>query len=149
MRMRGLHVLLLLTALTVAGVVGAIGATSPAAAASDPVRLTFDKHQVAPGVWQGTVSGDITGALTTKLLSLEVTGSIWQVTFDWIVEAGSSSFTARLDGTLNTTTGAVVMDGTVTEGHLLGARVHEEGQLVDPTTLEFVGSIQIMPATAA
>lgn len=146
MRMRGLNVLLLLTALTAAGV---IGAASPAAAASDPVRLTFDKHQVAPGVWQGTVSGDTTGALTTKLLSRDVTGPIWQVTFDWIVEAASSSFTARLDGTLNTTTGAVVMNGTVTEGHLLGGQVHEEGQLVDPATLEFVGSIQIMPATAA
>jgi hypothetical protein len=145
MRMRGLHVLLLLTALTVAGVTSA---TSPAAA-SDPVRLTFDKHQVAPGVWQGTVSGDITGALTTKLLSRDVTGPIWQVTFDWIVEAASSSFTARLAGTLNTKTGAVVMNGTVTEGHLRGAQVHEEGQLVDPATTEFVGSIQIMPATAA
>jgi hypothetical protein len=70
MRIRSLHVLLLLTTLTVAGVVGA---ASPAAAASDPsdpVRLTFDKHQVAPGVWQGTVSGDITGALTTSSSAL-------------------------------------------------------------------------------
>jgi hypothetical protein len=74
---------------------------------------------------------------------------IWHVTFDWRIEAGPSSFTARLSGILNTTTGAVVMDGTVVTGYLLGARVHEEGQLIDPTDLEFAGSIRIEPATAS
>lgn len=124
------------------------GATQVAtAASSDPVELSFDKTAVAPGVWQGTVSGDIEGALTTQLLDLQVSGPVWRVVFDWIVEAGPSSFTARLDGVLNTRTGAVVMNGEVIDGFLLGARVHEEGQLVDPTTFRFVGYIQLMPAT--
>jgi hypothetical protein len=127
----------------------ALGATAARAAASnEPLRLSFDKSAVAPGVWEGTVSGDVTGELTTSLLSLRVTGPVWQVEFDFIVEAGCSSFTTRLSGILNTETGAVVMDGRVSEGYLLGARVHEEGQLVDPATLRFVGTIQLMPATA-
>jgi hypothetical protein len=130
--------------------VGALAASAPVASASnEPVRLSFDKSAVAAGVWEGTVAGDISGDLTTKLLSLRVTGSIWQVEFDFIVEAGSSSFTTRLSGILNTETGAVVMNGRVSEGYLLGAQVHEEGQLVDPATLRFVGTIQLFRATTA
>jgi hypothetical protein len=40
------------------------------------------------------------------------------------------------------------MNGAVIDGWLLGAQVHEEGQLVNPNTLGFEGSIRIMPATA-
>jgi hypothetical protein len=122
---------------------------APAAApAAAPVQLQFSKQAVQEGVWQGTVSGDVTGALTTRLISRRVTGPIWHVTFDWIVDAGAQSFTARLSGTLNTLTGAVVMNGTVVQGYLNGAQVHEAGQLVDPATLAFQGVIRIMPATA-
>ena len=113
-----------------------------------PVYLTFDKSSVAPGVWEGTVEGDVEGGLTTNLLDLRVTGAIWHVEFDWIVDAGDQSFTARLTGVLNTNTGRVVMNGTVIEGWLQGARVHEEGQLIDPDTLRFQGTIRLMPATA-
>jgi len=145
MRRFAIPVLLLLAL----ALVGVVGATAPAASASsEPLRLSFDKSLVAPGEWQGTVAGDISGGLATRLLSARPTGPILQVEFDWIVDAGNSSFTARLHGILNTETGGVVMDGTVVDGYLLGAQVHEEGQLVDPATLRFVGSIRIMPATA-
>jgi hypothetical protein len=40
------------------------------------------------------------------------------------------------------------MDGTVVDGFLQGAQVHEEGQLVDPATLGFEGTIRVMPSTA-
>jgi hypothetical protein len=121
-----------------------------AAADSAPVNLTFAKESSGPGEWQGVVGGDVEGQLTTVLTGLRVTGSIWQVEFDWIIEAADPaySFTARLTGILNTKTGKVVMNGTVVEGWLLGARVHEEGQLVNPDTLGFIGSIRILPATA-
>src|SRR5688572_1546908 len=63
-------------------------AAVPAATASDaPVRLSFEKQTSGPGVWQGTVAGDIEGALTTRLLSVRVSGPIWHVTFDWIIDA--------------------------------------------------------------
>jgi hypothetical protein len=135
----------------VAGVLAAMAITAPAtasAASSAPVRLTFEKAATAPGTWHGSVAGDVDGALTTQLDSLEVTGPIWHVTFDWIVEAGDHSFTARLDGILDTRSGRVVMDGRVINGWLDGAQVHEAGQLADPATLRFTGTIRLMPASA-
>jgi hypothetical protein len=127
--------------------VGALGASS---AESAPVRLSFDKSIVDPtaGVWEGATAGDVAGGLRTELRGLQVTGPIWHVSFDWIVSAGPQSFTARLSGILNTATGAVVMNGTVIDGWLEGAQVHETGQLVDPAVLRFQGSIRLMPATA-
>ena len=58
------------------------------------------------------------------------------------------SFVADLAGVLNIETGAVVMNGTVVEGYLLGAQVHEEGQLIDADTLRFQGTIQVTAAEA-
>jgi hypothetical protein len=128
----------------------AFGAGVPeAAASSSPVRLSFDKSASIVGEWEGIVTGDVNGALRTVLLSRKVTGSIWLVEFDWVVTAGESSFVARLSGTLNTATGAVVMNGAVTSGFLLGARVHEEGQLVDAGASRFVGTITIATASGA
>ena len=123
------------------------------AANSSPVNLTFDKSAVASGVWNGTVGGDIQGNLATTLTGLDVSGAIWHVDFIWDIDDtdlsdGDQSFVANLSGILNTKTGGVVMNGKVTEGYLLGAQVHEEGQLINPATLHFQGSIQVMPATA-
>jgi hypothetical protein len=53
-----------------------------------------------------------------------------------------------LEGILNSEAGAVVMNGTVIDGLLLGAQVYEEGQLIDPATQRFAGSIWIMPGTS-
>jgi len=113
-----------------------------------PIRLQFDKHGGASGIWNGTVSGDVEGSLTTQLLSATQAGPILNVTFAWMVSAGEQSFTAVLKGTLNTLTGQVEMDGTIVEGWLVGAQVHEEGQLVDPAIGRFQGKIVIFPATA-
>jgi hypothetical protein len=119
-----------------------------AAGQGEPVRISFEKCAVAEGIWEGTVAGDVAGGLRTELTDLRVTGPIWQVRFDWIIDAGAQSFTADLAGILNTNTGAVVMNGRVVDGYLLGAQVHEEGQLVDAQNLCFEGTIRIMPATA-
>jgi hypothetical protein len=121
---------------------------SAAAPVTQPVRLTFTKCAIAPGVWEGTVSGDINGDLRTELTDLHVTGSIWQVRFDWIIDAGPESFVADLSGILNTGSGAVVMNGSVVSGYLPGAQVYEEGQLIDAENLCFEGSIRIMPSSA-
>ena len=133
--------------LGLAALLGAVGAiTIPAGAtAKAPVQLTFHKQALAAGVWSGTVSGDIEGALTTRLISLDDRKPVWRVTFDWIIDAGTQSFTARLDGTLDTTTGAVAMKGRVVEGYLLGAHVREQGQLIDPATSGFEGTIEVRP----
>jgi hypothetical protein len=130
-------------------VVGAISISATAAAEAAPVHLTFHKQASGPGVWSGAVSGDIDGALTTRLISLDDHKPVWRVTFDWIVDAGEQSFTARLHGTLDTTTGAVEMKGRVVEGHLEGSQVRESGQLVDPATSAFEGTIDIRPTGRA
>jgi hypothetical protein len=130
-------------------IVMAVAVTAaPATSASDPVRLSFDKSAVSAGVWSGTVVGDVSGGLTTVLTAIEPSGPIAHVEFDWIVSAGAQSFTAHLYGTLNTNTGAVVMNGTVVDGWLEGAQVHEAGQLVDAASLRFQGEIRVMPASA-
>jgi hypothetical protein len=139
-------ILLLAAVIAVASLNAA--AAPQAGASSAPVQLTFDKSAVSAGVWQGTVAGDLSGGLTTVLTELRIAGPVGHVRFDWIVDAGGSSFVADLRGTLNTETGAVVMNGTVVEGFLEGAQVHEEGQLVDPAALRFRGTIRLMPASA-
>jgi hypothetical protein len=134
--------------LVVAATAIAAAATS-AAASKEPVRFDFDKSISDPVglVWRGSVSGDASGELTTRLTDLRIAGPVWHVRFDWIIAAGTRSFVADLTGTLNTDTGQVVMNGVVVEGWLRGAQVHEEGQLVDATTLRFIGAIRVMPAS--
>lgn len=118
------------------------------------INLTFDKSLLTQGTWTGTVSGDIEGDLRTELYDLRVTGDIWHVGFLWIIDPDGAEdrIIADLTGTLNTVTGSVVMNGTVTSDEsgrrLLGAQVHEEGQLVDPATLRFTGMITIMAPSA-
>lgn len=107
------------------------------------VNITFQKAASGEGRWTGTVDGDVQGALETVALSVDNSNPVWDVEFDWIIDAGEQSFTARLTGTLDSETGAVVMDGEVVEGWMKGARVHEEGQMVDPDTLAFEGVIQL------
>jgi hypothetical protein len=129
-----------------------VAAAVPAANASNaPLQISFDKHVTDPAafIFAGTTGGDISGTLTSNLVSLNAsTGPNLHITFDWTVTAGTESFTARTEGIWNTKTGSVVMNGTVIDGYLLGAQVHEEGQLVNPATLEFVGFLRLMPATA-
>jgi hypothetical protein len=126
----------------------AVTVTAAASAKAPPVQLSFQKQASGTGVWAGTVAGDIDGVLTTRLISLDDHKPVWRVTFDWIVAAGPQSFTARLHGTLDTTTGAVEMKGRVVEGHLLGAKVLERGRLVDLATSAFEGTIDVYPRGA-
>ncbi len=121
------------------------------ASKTSPVVLTFDKHATGSGIWSGTVGGDGNGELTTTLTNLRTTGAVWPVEFDWQISSDDAahSFTAQLRGTLNTETGSVVMSGTVVDGWLAGARVHQVGQLIDPETQRFQGTLRILPATVA
>jgi hypothetical protein len=141
-----------LVGLMVAGLLSVSPVLAAPASATPPLNLTFEKEAVAVGVWEGSVSGDVNGDLRTVLTSCSgpapCSGQIWHVEFDWIIDAGTESFTAHLSGMLNNLTGSVVMDGTVVDGFLQGAQVHEEGQLVNAATLRFEGSIRVMPATA-
>lgn len=124
------------------------------------LNLTFDKTGGLDGTWRGTVAGDLDGPLGTTLLSAQESGHVLLVEFEWKVveqeddpfaEDADVQFIAVLDGTLNTITGKVIMNGEVTEDRtgrgLLGAQVHEEGQLVETYEdgrTRYKGTIRIM-----
>ena len=76
--------------LVLAALLSAVGADSistTATAKAPPVHLTFSKQASGPGVWSGAVAGDIEGALTTRLISIDDHKPVNRVTFDWIVDA--------------------------------------------------------------
>lgn len=115
------------------------------ARADAPLTWTFDKCATKQdGVWKGTATLDTTEKLRTELTSASQSGQILHVTFDWEV---GNLFLAPLSGTLNLDTGAVVMNGTITEGAYAGSNVHEEGQLYDAENSCFAGTLTVQPAT--
>jgi hypothetical protein len=122
-----------------------------AAGEQAPFNLTFEKSAVEEGIWEGRVSGDVEGDLRTELISADQSTPVWLVEFDWIISADDPeySFVARLQGILNSETGLVIMSGEVSEGYRMGARVYEQGQLVDEETMTFEGVIHVVPAMTA
>jgi uncharacterized protein YdbL (DUF1318 family) len=114
-------------------------------ASAQAIDLTFEKAAVGDTVWTGRVSGDVDGVLTTVLITADSSQAVWQVEFYWIVSADdpNRSFVARLSGTLNSETGEVAMSGQVVDGYREGARVEEQGQLVDADRSAFSGTITV------
>src|SRR4029450_9823253 len=64
------------------------------ARAAPPLPLSFEKAAVGAGVWQGTVSGDVDGDLTTLLTACTgCSGGILHVEVDWIIPPGAAWLT--------------------------------------------------------
>jgi hypothetical protein len=131
---------------------------SPGAAAlvvpAAPIRMDYVKVETAAGSlnWLGHVSGDVNGGLETRVVAASQSGHILHIRTQWSVDAGAQSFEASLDGTLDTATGALLLNGEVTRGYLAGARAHTEGRLTGTDTgtggTVFEGFLRIMPASA-
>jgi hypothetical protein len=128
--------------------VGAAAAVSntPASASSQPIKFSFEKHWVEPGHYVGTTSDG--GSIEMWVSNSTVTGTMQH--FDVTISAtvADGSFTAALDGTFNFSTARTLLNGTVADGWLEGAQVHEQGQLVALDPLTFTGTLQLMPASA-
>jgi hypothetical protein len=120
--------------------------TASASASSEPIRISFEKHWVEPGHYVGE-TGD-GGSIEMWVSNSTVTGNMQH--FDVTISAtvADRSFTAALDGTFNFATAKTRLNGTVTEGWLEGAQVHEQGQLVAVDPLTFTGTLLLMPASA-
>lgn len=137
--------------LAIASAVLAVGTPAAQADRSKPIVVTFEKHLVDPAnlVFAGTTGGKAKGDLVSRMVpgSLSIDGTIWHFAFEWTVTAKArhKSFVARTSGTFDTTTGRVVMDGSVIDGWHEGAPVHEQGQLIDPATFTFAGELAINP----
>jgi hypothetical protein len=110
-----------------------------------PTYVTFDKHYVGDGQFEGTTGGAAPGTVHTVCNLAPNSAVLVRLTCDWQISAGERSFDAPLTGTLNWETGNVVMNGEVASGWQAGAQVHETGHLVNPETLEFAGTIRIQP----
>ena len=123
----------------------ALAGAGAAHASSAPLTWTFEKCATSGSTWDGTATGpEGSVPLRTELTGLQETAHIWHVTLDWEV---GDVYLARLKGTVNLQTGAVVMNGTVAEGDYAGSRVHEEGQLYDGARGCFAGTITVLPST--
>ena len=134
-----------LTALLVPLVVAALAA--PAAPASNAaIVMSFEKHWIGPGHYVGTIGDG--GTIEMFVYDSTVTGGVQHFTTTLLVVFPDRSLTAVLDGRFNFSTARVALNGTVTEGWLQGARVHEESQVTGTDPLTFAGTVQLMPGSA-
>jgi hypothetical protein len=110
-----------------------------------PSYVTFDKHYVGSGQFEGTTGGAAPGTVHTTCTLTPLNPVLVQLGCDWQISAGQHSFDAPLTGTLNWQTGSVAMNGEIASGWQAGSQVHETGQLINAATLEFAGTIRIEP----
>ena len=137
---------LLVAAVAVVGVV-AFGAVQ-ASASSAPIVIPYAKTcDQAVGHCVGT-AGD-GGKLEMKITSFRATGKAAQLTLTERITVGDISFTAEMSGHVSPA-GFIVLNGTVTDGSFLGARVHQRSNLTGAhgTTTEWTGELRLMPASA-
>ena len=131
----------------IVAVVAILALSAPALAAQSPIVLEFEKSNAADGYYVGTIDGG--GTLQMWLAGRELHGNTQHFTATVQVDGSSAgSFTAVVRGKINLQTGAVVLNGTVTEGDYEGARVSEQSQLIGFSPLTFAGTISIMPASS-
>ena len=137
---------LLVLVATVGGVV-AFGAAQ-ASASSAPIVIPYAKTcDETVGHCVGT-AGD-SGTLEMQVTSFRATGKAAQLTFTEWVTVGDISFTAEMSGHASPA-GFIVLNGTVTEGSFVGARVHQRSNLASTagTTTSWTGELRLMPASA-
>jgi hypothetical protein len=133
--------LVLVVLATLAGVAGSATASTAA------VVIRFEKHAIAPGHYVGTACDG--GTIDMQLSNSSVTGNVQQFTATvQLACAGRGTLTAVLAGSFNFSTGRTVLNGAVVAGWLVGAQVHEEGQLVGLDPFTFIGTVQLMPGSA-
>jgi hypothetical protein len=126
-------------------------------ATSPPRRLALGYVKTESGLetfnWFGNVSGGINGDLETQVTGFFASGHILHIQTVWTVTnaSGGKNFIANLDGTLDTNSGKLLLNGAIVNGYLVGARVHDEGVLTGFTGVGgtiFEGSLWIMPGSA-
>jgi len=123
-------------------------------ASAAPFELTFTKWFTTYPAMTGNIPsyGDGTFAGTILKRTAFDNGVIVQLEARYMVTdpSGSHSFTALIQGTENLVTANAVLNGVVTEGWMVGARVHVTFQRITPCALApiapglcFQGTIRI------
>ena len=153
---RVLFALALVVALTVISGPTALAAQTrnpshSATSGGDDVLLTYTKW-FAPAypTMQGVVGGDIKGTFGGAVLSRTVLPGVvlLEARYEIIAKNPSRSFTALIAGSLDTSTGMAVLNGTVTSGWLTGQPVHVEFSVISCTQAAdgtcFTGTIRVI-----
>ena len=118
---------------------------------SSPTEVTFEKWFTTFPTMTGNTSYGA-GTFAGEVLSLRPfdNGVIVQLQARYEVTdpSGSNSFTALIQGTENLETLTAVLNGVVTEGSMVGARVHVTFQVIRPCQIVakpvcFQGTIRI------
>ena len=104
-----------------------------------PVVLTFTKWFTTYPAMTGNIPsyGDGTFAGTILKRTAFDNGVIVKLEARYVVTdpSGSHSFAALIEGTENLETASAVLNGVVTEGWMVGARVHVTFQIITPCAL--------------
>jgi hypothetical protein len=119
-----------------------------ASASSAPIVIPYAKTcDETVGHCVGT-AGD-GGTLEMQVTSFRATGKAAQLTFTEWITVGDLSFTAEMNGHVSPA-GFIVLNGTVTNGSLAGAQVHQRSDLVgiEGTTTSWTGELQLIPASS-
>jgi hypothetical protein len=91
----------------------------------------------------GVVGGDIVGTFGGSVVSTPIPATpIVRLQAIYVITAtndASDSFTANVEGKLNTQTGSAVLNGVVTSGFLTGERVHSEFHVLSSCPLNLSG----------
>ena len=130
----------------IVAVVAIVALSVPVAAAQAPITVQFAKAPAGAGYFLGPVQGG--GTIEMWIDDGGVQGNTQH--FSAILKLTGTSagtLTADVSGQMNLRTGRAVLNGVVTDGAHEGARVHEESQLVNAETFEFIGTVRIMPAS--
>ena len=162
-RLMPLAALLTLAAVACGDSANVVAPDISASATSAPAALkfTYDKTEPAGGLqWAGSVWGDINGNLATQVVieSIRPAGpgilhlsTTWTVTSATINGTTGLWFFAELDGTLDTRSGKLRLNGEVTSGDFAGAQMRTAGYLDSGdvgTNSRFVGTGQLMVGSA-
>lgn len=82
---------------------------------------------------QGVVSGVVGGGLFAgEVRDIQTTGSITTITAVYHINGGKHQFTASINVTQDNTTGTGTIEGEVTDGWLIGAKVKGGYQVISP-----------------
>ena len=122
-----------------------------------PIEVTFTKWITDYPELAGVTGGDVKGTFVGEVLSFipSDNGVIADVRAIYEVVAGAHSFTAEIEGKQNNKTASAVLNGVVTKGWLVGARVHVTFDVIsgcadnpNPAGQCFEGTIRVMPGSA-
>ena len=145
------------------GVAG-VAAAQTQASGGIPVEVTFTKWVTAFPAMAGITGGDVPGTFAGAVLSRDPfdNGTIVQLEARYGITAANPahSFVAHIEGKQNNPTQQAVLNGTVTDGWLVGAQVHVTYDVIVPATGTscvpgaplnrtcFQGTIRILPGSA-